>query len=158
MTDAEMSSIGTTQALEEGLSVATSKFNTERFGALSVHPNSAPATNLGTATGSGIDQYRDVHPSNVQDDEFDNHGNFDNLDDFDFTDLDDDFAVDDIAMEAEHDHPRLSGSSTAVETRSRRMIVEENSQDSESEALKEKLAEVMLISYVHTQSVNGDGI
>jgi hypothetical protein len=146
MTDAEMSSIGTTQALEEGLSVATSKFNTERFGALSVHPNSAPATNLGTATGSGTDQYRDVHPSGIQDDEFDNHGNFDNLDDFDFTDLDDDFAVDDIAMDTEHDYPRLSGSRVAVETRSRRLVVEENNQDSsESEALKEKLAEVMVL-------------
>lgn len=152
ITDAEMSSMGTTQALEEGLSVATSKFNTERFGALSVHPNSAPATNLGTAAGSGTYQYRDMHPSSLQDDEFDNHGNFDNLDDFDFTDLDDDFAVDDIAMDTEHDHPRLSGSRAAVETRSRRMIVEENSQDSsESEALKEKLAEVMLVSSVYTQ-------
>lgn len=150
-----MSSIGTTQALEEGLSVATSKFNTERFGALSVHPNSASATNLGTATGSGTDHYRNMHPSSLQDDDFGTHGNFDdNFDDLDFAGLDEDFEADDIAMDAEQDHPQLTASRTAaVETRSRRTIVEENSQDSsESEALKEKLAEVTLVALVHAQT------
>ena len=155
LTDEEISSIGTTQALEEGLSVATSKFNTERFGALSVHPNSASATNLGTANGSGTDHYRDMHPSSLQDDDFGTHGNFDdNFDDLDFAGLDEDFEVDDTAMDAEQDHPQLTASRTAaVETRSRRMIVEENSQDSsESEALREKLVEVALVAFVHAEA------
>ncbi|KAF9293054.1 hypothetical protein BGZ88_005854 [Linnemannia elongata] len=162
LTDEEMSSIGTTQALEEGLSVATSKFNTERFGALSVHPNSGSATNLGTATGSGTDHYRNMHPSSLQDDDFGTHGNFDdNFDDLDFAGLDEDFEADDIAMDAEQDHPQLTASRTAaVETRSRRTIVEENSQDSsESEALKEKLAELeelLRVKDAELQSKSGE--
>lgn len=150
-----MSSIGTTQALEEGLSVATSKFNTERFGALSVHPNSASATNLGTTTGLSTDHYREIHPSSLQDDDFGTHGNFDdNFDDLDFAGLDEDFEADDFAMDAVQDHPQLTASRmTAVEPRSRRVIVEENSQESsESEALRGKLAEVTLVAPVHVRA------
>ncbi|KAG0375470.1 hypothetical protein BGX24_009038 [Mortierella sp. AD032] len=139
-----MSSIGTTQALEEGLSVATSKFNTERFGALSFHPNSVSGTNIGAGTGSGTDQgYRDSDALDLPDD-YDPSDNYDNFNDVDFTELDDDFEVEEDAMETDKGHPRSTASRTAdTETRSRRTIVEEISQDSsESDALREKLAQM----------------
>ncbi|KAG0055008.1 hypothetical protein BGZ90_005841 [Linnemannia elongata] len=101
-------------------------------------------------------------PSSLQDDDFGTHGNFDdNFDDLDFAGLDEDFEADDIAMDAEQDHPQLTANRTAaVETRSRRTIVEENSQDSsESEALKEKLAELeelLRVKDAQLQSKSGE--
>ncbi|KAF9923621.1 hypothetical protein FBU30_006371 [Linnemannia zychae] len=143
VTDTEMSSIGTTQALEEGLSVATSKFNTERFGALSVHPNSTSATHPGVS--SGLSTERDIQPSGLQDDDdFDPNNNFDNFDDLDFTELDDDFEDQGNAMETDIVLPQSPPDRRVdAATRPRSMLVEENSLSaSQSEALREKLAEM----------------
>ncbi|KAF9904205.1 hypothetical protein EC991_002953 [Linnemannia zychae] len=138
--DAEMSSIGTTQALEEGLSVATSKFNTARFGTLSVHPNSASGTNFGAGTVSGTDQgYRDMDVSDFQDDDFDGE-----LEGVDFSEIDNACGIEEIAMETDIGHPDSTASRTTdSEARTRRMTTDDEAQGfSESEALREKLAKM----------------
>ncbi|KAF9087199.1 hypothetical protein BGX29_000957 [Mortierella sp. GBA35] len=157
--DAETSSIGTTQALEEGLSVATSKFNTERFGALSVPPGSATSTtNLGNGTATattslGTERGTHImaHRSDLQDDidELDHNEHFD--DDLDFTELGEvDFGGEDILMDNNDDKGNLElseGDETATvaegRPKARRMIVEEDSQQSiENEILRQKVAEM----------------
>ncbi|KAG0204478.1 hypothetical protein BGX33_008428 [Mortierella sp. NVP41] len=157
--DAETSSIGTTQALEEGLSVATSKFNTERFGALSVPPGSATSTtNLGNGTATattslGTERGTHImaHRSDLQDDidELDHNEHFD--DDLDFTELGEvDFGGEDILMDNNDDKGNLElseGDETAAvaegRPKARRMIVEEDSQQSiENEILRQKVAEM----------------